>query len=253
MANPICIDRECKACPVSNGKAVPGAGPDDLSKVKLIVISDHAGHYEEEVGQPFVSNDAKRMTKRLRNGKVSLEKPRNAGSILRLCLNEIGLNPNRDVWLTNVMKCNPQQFKPTEKDAKTCTRKWLDTELTTLDKYVPNAPILIAGNLAFKTIANVYKADCTYATQNLKMKNCWKTTGHKLMSHPLFFTANPAAVAKCEWGYERTVMQHNDGTVSPTSKGVLPALPLSPLWTFKKDLEMVRQYLNPDGDEEELF
>lgn len=238
---------------MGNGKAVAGSGPEDLTQVKLIVVSDHAGHYEEDVGVPFVSNDSKRMPRRLKTGAMSLEKSRNAGSILRLYLKTLGLDPDKDTWLTNVAKCNPGKNKPKEADAKKCVRAWFEDELAILDEHVPSAPILLAGNLAFKAITAVYK-DCSFAKETLK--SCRRTEGHYLMGHPVFFTYNPAAVARSEWGVENTVMMQANGRVEATSKAILPSLPLSPLWIFEKDLEFVDRYLNPEKfelSEDDLF
>ena len=253
MAQPIPIDRACNNCPMGHGKAVAGAGPEELTQVKLIVLGDHSGHYEEDVGVPFVSNDSKRMPRRLKNGQMSIEKPRNAGSLLRLHIGKLNLDPDKDVWLTNAAKCNPGKNKPKETDAKKCVRTWFEDELAILDRHVPHAPILIAGNLAFKAISAIYK-DCSFSKETLK--SCRRTSGHTLMGHPVFFTYNPASVARSEWGIEDTVMMLNNGRVHVTSKTTLPSLPMSPLWIFEKDLELLDKYLNPEKYEikdEDIF
>lgn len=48
-------------CNGNNHYAVGGAGPQDLSQVKLIIISDHPGAYEEKYGYPFVHNEVLRQ------------------------------------------------------------------------------------------------------------------------------------------------------------------------------------------------
>jgi hypothetical protein len=51
-------------------------------------------------------------------------------------------------------------------------------------------------------------------------------------------------------------MMLNNGRVHVTSKTTLPSLPMSPLWIFEKDLELLDKYLNPEKYEikdEDIF
>jgi DNA polymerase len=119
------LNRQCQLCKLSTKCAVPGFGP---SNPKLIVISDYPGKKEEEQGKPMVGQ---------------------AGQLLRAALqNVVGLDPIRDVFYTNVIRCRPDdagKVGPTELNA---CRRWTNEEL----KGVNCGLVLIAGSKAFEAM-----------------------------------------------------------------------------------------------------
>lgn len=233
------FQRDCKVCELSSGKAVNGCGPDDLTKVRLIVISDHTGHYEEEENYTFVSNDDRRIPLKRKNGRMRPEGFRNAGSTLRHELRKLGLDSYEEVWLTNAIKCNPAQVKPQEKHAKLCTRTWLKQELALLDEYCPKVPILIAGSIAYKSLQELAPE---LKTSLPKLRDCRRTNHYKFRNHPLVFTYNPAAVKP--FRIETQYQTNRDFTLDVTQvMDIEPPIIGSPIWHFRKDLEFLIPFL----------
>jgi hypothetical protein len=237
------FDRTCKSCTLSCSEATFGAGPDDLSQVRLIVISDFSGAYEQENNMPFWPNDEKRKPKRIKKtGRYSVEGFRNAGSMLRYTLNRMfGLDTYSDCWMTNVIKCNPKDTKPTEKHAKICTDKWLKNELAILDRYVPDVPVLIAGGIAFKGLKYAFPELGNALPKGL---SDYRRTNHtRLGEHPLVFTTNPAPVARSEFRVETTIGLDEDQIYRIDEVHTIEPIVGSPPWHFERDLEFLRPFL----------
>jgi len=249
------FDRGCKKCSLSTKKAVQGAGPNNLSNVKLIIISDHPGDYEERYGYPFYDNSAE-ASKRKKNKygqlKGTYEPPGfpNAGSYIRqLIHSKFGLDTYNEVWCTNVVKCNPRGATIGSKHLRTCVRSHLIRELTEINNVVPNVPILIAGRHAFDGIGYL---DKTLKKQlGNSLREVRRTNSYKLWSHPLVFTFNPASVRDNEFRIEKKL-----GFREYTNRNkhrirhiydirTLPELPGSPRWIFNKDIEYLRELLIP--------
>jgi uracil-DNA glycosylase len=234
------FDRKCKSCILANGEAVFGAGPDNLSDVRLIIISDHTGYYETKENAPMVTNDDTRLARYNRKaGAYTLEQFRNAGSMLRYTLSSMfGLDTYDDCWITNMIKCDPRKVKPMESHAKDCGYRWFRSEISILDEYAPEAPILIAGNLAFKGLKNLYPE--LKKTLPSTLHNCRRTSEYFLGNHPLVFTVNPAAVAKSDFRIETQVgLNHNDTYRIQAVKSIEPPIVGSPIWMFREDLKFL--------------
>ena len=234
------IDQGCKQCPLGHNQAVASSGPTSINKLKLVIISDFPDKKSEEEMDNFSSNDVDRMPRRLKNGYLTKEKPRNSGSMLKILLEEIGINLHTEVWKANIVKCNPRHLKVKDKDAKTCCKVHFVSELAFIDSINPTVPILIAGNVAFKAIKAIYK-DSSFSKSTLKA--CRKTTHHTLFRHPVFFTYNPSSVCKSEWSVEEEFTKTN--TLKIHSKKTLEPFKFSPLWIYQKDLQILGEYLNP--------
>lgn len=118
------MDRNCKNCKLGCGKAVPGYGPEDP---KLIVISDYPGRKEEEYCIPLIGESGQLMRKAL--------------------MNIIGLDPEKDVFYTNAIRCRPGEDGVDASHINACKR-WTNEEL----KRVNCDLILIAGSTAFEAL-----------------------------------------------------------------------------------------------------
>jgi len=120
------MDRNCKACKLGCGRAVPSHGP---STPKLLVISDYPGAKETELGLNMMGR---------------------AGQLLRDALqNIVGLDPERDVYYANVIRCEPTDgAKSIGKAEINACKKFTLEDIRTVNP----AAILIAGNLAFQTV-----------------------------------------------------------------------------------------------------
>jgi uracil-DNA glycosylase len=238
------IKRECDACSLGKGLAVGSGGPDDITEIKLIVISDHPGHYETQAGYPFLDNQVARQPKLNRKtGYRSILKFRNAGSIIRQYLYEMfSLDTYRQVWMTNALKCDPGPTTPHEKHLKVCAQTWLIREISILDRAVPTCPILILGRHAFKSIKLVAKTDLPKNLDSGRRSN-----HYRLGNHPLVFTYNPAVFARSVPRYEDVCTTTGDGRVIIRSVKEYEDMPYTPVWHFKKDLEYLREFLNGEN------
>jgi uracil-DNA glycosylase family 4 len=229
------FNRECNDCLLSCKKAVGGAGPIDLTLIKLIVISDYPGFYEKAKGHPFVNNQIrnKNDTDDKRNAWL------NAGALIRSCLvNMFQLNTYNDCYMTNVIKCDPGKNTVTSNHLKVCS-KYIKEELNQLDLHCPKTPILIAGNKAFKSLKQLMP---DLISTNYGLQDCRRREGLFYNEHPLVFTVNPAAVSKSTFRIETEVYTYDELVYVPTYTNY-PILEGGPVWVFCKDLELLNKYL----------
>jgi len=248
LNNPIPFNRTCELCTkLARGTSVGGAGPKDLSQVKLIVISDYPSNLEEEAGYPLFDNEEKRSQTRV-NNSLTYIKWRNAGNFLRYELNRLfGLNTYTDTWITNAVKCNPfhkkEQITITEGFMKTCTNTWLLNELQTLHQHQLTCPILIAGTTAFRALQyvdNKLYSELTMANGKKahSLKDYRRVKGKFWLTHPLVFTVNPAGPAKSVARIETHEVKTKVFRVQE-----LPYLIGSPPWQFQEDIKLLAEYL----------
>lgn len=247
------IDRGCQGCGLGRGEAVGGAGPDDLDQVKLIVISDHPGHYETKAGYPFYDNTLEREQRyqsALSNRKKksvyqpALRGSPNAGCMIRdLILEELGLSSYDEVWMTNALKCDRKDKAPNRNtELKPCVQKWLVTELLMLTKYNPTTPILIAGTLAW---AGFRFVDPTIAnTLPVKLEETRRRLDMRWGDHPIITTYNPVMVSDCVPKIEKRVSySQSEKPIVETVKDWVPLIPGSPLDIYKQDLRQLKQFI----------
>lgn len=238
------FDKNCTACNLckgTEGRAVGGAGPDNLENVKLIVFSDHPGHYEVEHGYPFYDNDTERA-----NAK-RLPKFYSAGAYIRKVLyRNLGIDSWSEVWSTNVTKCNNQNGKDTVtiKDSyiKECVRKWLNNEIATLHEYNTQTPILALGR---HTLTAVKYLDSSLGKElGNSLKKQTRQVYYLWGSHPLVFSVNPAAVADAEFRQETErgyYMKNDIKKINSIQK--FPPLFGSPQWIFDRDIETIKPFI----------
>lgn len=125
------MDRHCNRCSLATGRAVFGAGPVDA---KLVVISDYPGRAEEKHNGPLIGE---------------------SGQFLRGALQQVvGLDPTRDVFYTNAIRCRPadEDVKPQHVVACSMHTKTELARLTTAKV------ILVAGGQAFDAQLGQLKA-----------------------------------------------------------------------------------------------
>lgn len=253
------INTSCKLCPLGYireqrntqeaekenpqfSHVVPGAGPDDLSQVKLIVISDFAGHWEALNKYPFFDTH-RESGERFKKG---LLRPYNAGGYLRMILNKIyGLDTYKDCWFTNALKCDPGKRKPLiSKHVKPCALKWLKLELQHLEEHCPTAPLLIAGSTAFEALKLLYKEHAGMLS-DLKLNGCRRRKDIVIGGRPTVFTLNPARAARCAPRFESDVRYKNSQYIVKRNEWIPPELylPGSPNYSFVQDLLILREFL----------
>ena len=227
----------CQDCSLGNTnklnytKAVRGAGPDDLTKVKLIVISDHPGFYECKSKYPFFDNQ-------LATKPEERSEWLNAGALLRRSLNKLfNLDTYTDCWLTNVIKCEPGHNTMSSDHLKVCS-KHLVNELHYLNMYCPTAPILIAGNKAFKSFKSLVPG---VINEKSTLQELRRRSDLYYKNHHLCFTMNPAAISKCEFRVEKEVYYYNNDVFVADYQSY-PILVGSPIWMWLEDLKILSEH-----------
>ncbi len=250
------IDPKCEQCELGKRKqrlnsflkanqdahyTVGGAGPDDLSKVKLIILSCHPGHSESQERNLYPMVDLSLQQKERRKG---LLRPRNAGGFLRMALNLMfGLDTYTDCWFTNAVKCNPFDQKIIEaKHIKPCVSHWLTSEFNILNEYCPSVPLLVAGTQAFKACKMLYKRELWM--QEWGLNGCRRRAGLMLGNRPVVFTENTTKISRAEPRIESEVVT-KDGRVTITrNEWLYPPLPGTPVASFINDLRFLEPLLN---------
>jgi uracil-DNA glycosylase family 4 len=161
------MDKNCKACKLGCGRAVPSHGP---AKPKLMVISDYPGSKESELGLNMV-------------GK--------SGQLLRDALkNIVGLDPEQDVYYANIIRCEPVDGAKTigKAEINSCKKFTLE-DIKTVNPDV----ILIAGNLAFQTILAQLYAIEKDADSGFSLSRA-HGSAYEYLGKTYFVTWNPAHV-----------------------------------------------------------
>jgi hypothetical protein len=176
------FDVLCHKCNLGEGKAIGGCIAKDLTRLRLIVISDYPSYYETKEGYPMWDN---------RNGKYESSGLRrshlNAGAYLRQVLTDLGLDTYREVYITNAIKCTRQKDKITNRQINPCVENWLKTELYHLNEANPTAPILIAGTVAHAAFKLIPNHPLTTFKLDRRADLTW-------LGHPIIVVANPATV-----------------------------------------------------------
>jgi DNA polymerase len=113
------FDVKCKACKLA-GVTVPGEGP---TEPKVIVVSDYPGGAEVKFRRPMMGP---------------------SGKLLRAALSSyVGLDIEKEVFITNVLKCAPKDMDVTARELNTC-RSWINKEF----KQVKCKLFLVCGEKA---------------------------------------------------------------------------------------------------------
>jgi len=225
------FDRHCRACPYGKENAVGGAGPDDLTAVRLLVISDYPGHYEVQEGYPFVPKPPVYENDRRRKLRMSWA---NAGAALRYALGQLGLNGYDDCWLTNVLKCSPaaESGKVRETELDTCTRLWLHQEVWQLHLVNPRLPIWLAGNQALAGFRRAFKPFPKGGVNDFRRRVVY------WLEHPVVVTWNPATYCRSEF---RTPISHSQpNQVRPVFTDLIP---LTPWEVYHRDWELLKPFI----------
>lgn len=217
---------------------IAGAGPDDLSEVRLVVISDYPGHYEELHGYPQFD-----ITRTRESHKNGLVQARNSGAFLRMVLEKMyKLDTYREVWITNAVKCNPGKDKVLESaHLKPCVARWLTPELDALTRVSPEVPILVAGLQAYRAVKLLYKKEAPVLTE-LGFNGCRRRDDLRLGTHPVVFCPNPARAARSEARIETAVASDGEKLSVVGNKFAVP-LPGSPVASFAQDLRYLRKFI----------
>ncbi len=142
---------KCEKCELHKTRKKPVPGEGSINS-RIMLIGEAPGRNEDEQGRPFVGQ---------------------AGKFLNQLLKEAGIR-REEVYITNIIKCRPQNNRdPTEKEIKSCS-PYLDKQLNIIK---PKA-IITLGNYATKYILRKFK---------LKEESISKIHGKKYKINNLIF------------------------------------------------------------------
>jgi uracil-DNA glycosylase len=247
-------DSGCKRCSLGcqrDNFAVRGCGPDNLSDVRLIVISDHPGYYERKHGYVMYDNSPS-ITSNFYGKKKAIQVMdwKNAGGYLRSLLKDnFALDTYTDVWITSAVKCDRLAEKSINESrhVAACVQQWLKPEMEALDEHAPHAPILIAGTHAYRSLKRLDSGLNSSLPNSLN--DVRRRDDIKWRDHPVVFTFNPAAVCKLDMRIEDSVgLTETEKYKILAAKFWLHDLPRSPARIFKDDVLLLKEFLQPENE-----
>jgi hypothetical protein len=237
------FDKGCAECKAhcQDVEGVPSAGPDDLTNIKLIVISDYPGKYEVEFGWPQVPNS---LALAQQKSKKKLPPIPNSGQLIRDLIEQMfGLCSYSEVWFTNAIRCDPNHGQDSvvvsDRIIKTCNKAWGLSEFYLLDKYVPKVPILAAGTKALRCLQLIYGEECPQGSINSYLRR----TDLIVKEHPLVCCNNPAVYARSVGRIESSINLSRRGDIDITAVTNLSNYMLTPLEHFKQDIKVLSTYI----------
>lgn len=121
--------RQCQRCPLAAGRTqVVLARGNPVAR--LLLIGEAPGAEEDRCGLPFVGR---------------------SGQLLDRLLREAGLDPERDLYIVNGIKCRPpENRRPTPAELAAC-RPWLERQIALVNP----ALILLVGATALQALLGV--------------------------------------------------------------------------------------------------
>ena len=156
----VCLD--CKKCALSKTRTnvVFGRGN---PKTKIFIIGEGPGHNEDIEGLAFVGR---------------------AGKLLDTAFQSVGIDTNRDCYISNIVKCRPpNNRKPQNEEIESCST-WLDQQINLINPKI----IVLAGSTAVESYLNIKEPIS-------KIRGKWiERDGRKVMPifHPSYLLRNPS-------------------------------------------------------------
>ncbi len=155
-----CLD--CKQCALSKTRTnvVFGRGNPNT---KIFIIGEGPGHNEDMEGLAFVGR---------------------AGKLLDAAFQSVGIDTNRDCYISNIVKCRPpNNRKPQKEEIESCST-WLDQQINLINPKI----IVLAGSTAVESYLNIKEPIS-------KIRGKWiERDGRKVMPifHPSYLLRNPS-------------------------------------------------------------
>ena len=155
-----CLD--CKQCALSKTRTnvVFGRGNPNT---KIFIIGEGPGHNEDMEGLAFVGR---------------------AGKLLDAAFQSVGIDTNRDCFISNIVKCRPpNNRKPQNEEIESCST-WLDQQINLINPKI----IVLAGSTAVESYLNIKEPIS-------KIRGKWiERDGRKVMPifHPSYLLRNPS-------------------------------------------------------------
>ena len=130
---------------------------------KLFIIGEGPGHNEDMEGLAFVGR---------------------AGKLLDAAFQSVGIDTNRDCFISNIVKCRPpNNRKPQKEEIESCST-WLDQQINLINPKI----IVLAGSTAVESYLNIKEPIS-------KIRGKWiERDGRKVMPifHPSYLLRNPS-------------------------------------------------------------
>jgi len=130
---------------------------------KLFIIGEGPGHNEDMEGLAFVGR---------------------AGKLLDAAFQSVGIDTNRDCYISNIVKCRPpNNRKPQKEEIESCST-WLDQQINLINPKI----IVLAGSTAVESCLNIKEPIS-------KIRGKWiERDGRKVMPifHPSYLLRNPS-------------------------------------------------------------
>jgi len=155
-----CLD--CRQCALSKTRTsvVFGRGNPNT---KIFIIGEGPGHNEDMEGLAFVGR---------------------AGKLLDAAFQSVGIDTNRDCFISNIVKCRPpNNRKPQKEEIESCST-WLDQQINLINPKI----IVLAGSTAVESYLNIKEPIS-------KIRGKWiERDGRKVMPifHPSYLLRNPS-------------------------------------------------------------
>jgi len=161
ISEKIALCTKCEELTQDRIKTVPGYGN---PVAKIVCLGEGPGRDESIQGKPFVGR---------------------AGSLLNDVLKTVGLNREKDIWITNIVKCRPPKNRNPDPQEITNCRPYLDLQLKIINpKY-----IVCMGAVATHNLLDIN-------TPISKIRGMWQQYGKiKVLPifHPAYALRNPNA------------------------------------------------------------
>ena len=136
------------------------------SSSRLMLIGEAPGAQEDAEGRPFVGR---------------------SGRALDSLLMEVGLDPDKDLYVCNAIKCRPPNNRRPKKGELRSCRPWLDQQLALVDPVV----IVLTGATAVEAILGIKGG----MTQLRGQWQSWKGRAVMPIFHPAYLLRNPSREA----------------------------------------------------------
>jgi uracil-DNA glycosylase len=228
------FNSKCTKCLLGSGSGVIGQSKVPFDQVKLIVVSGTPTGREEKTGVALCGNENRKGVPDSNKSSVG------AGEYLRYCL-EVFFDKDKTfteeykpienwVYFTHALKCSPQRGRDkitvVAKHIKTCKETYLSSEL---DMFNSRVPILAAGTEATKALLGIDKSLSNNPTD-------WEKYSAKYV--PDLEVARGYVVKLMKNGQLKKFKKSIDKVIGAK---VWKALPGSPLYFVKQDLEAIKK------------
>ncbi len=158
--NSDCVN--CTSCGLSitRKKVVVGKGNETA---RIVIIGEGPGEQEDITGLPFVGR---------------------AGKMLDTALSSVDIDPLKDCYITNIVKCRPpNNRKPTSSEVETCI-PWLNEQVNLLSPKI----IILAGSTAVQSFLGIKEPISKIRGQWIEKNNI----KYMPIFHPSYLLRNPS-------------------------------------------------------------